>query len=72
MVNVEITIMNIAIRTRGGITDRIMLIMDEEAQETNITPIDMAKELLRLLVIASVEHNPSIMRKLALLIQNPS
>ena len=44
MVNVEITIMKTAIRTRGGIIDLIMLIIDDDAHVTNITPIDMANE----------------------------
>lgn len=64
--------MNTAIRTLDGIIERMMLTMVEDAQETNITPIDIAKELRRLLVTARVEHNPSIIRKLALLTQNPS
>ena len=64
--------MNTAIRTLDGIMVRIMLIMVDEAQDTNITPIDIAKEFRRLLVTARVEHNPSIIRKLALLTQKPS
>ena len=48
------------------------LMIVEEHTRTKITPRDMARELVRLLVTARVEHKPSIMRKLALFVQNPS
>lgn len=47
-------------------------IIVEDAVVTKITPSDIATEFRRLFDTARVEHNPSIMRKRALLYQNPS